>query len=410
MRGDCTLLFLNFWQIYSPTPSDIFISPPAHKIHGGISLDEDMYILARYPFLGPAREWVKGSGLTISQMLSGDHTNVQALARSRVERAIEGPGGDREAMSSLEESREHLLSYPLSRYIVATLGDGNLIKWFSHAEAEAAHGSLIHEDEGLIGEMGEELGLPEREPPASRDKEAPAIPRVTKGIRPGGSGPERVDHWVSFTDYLPLKRHISGAEWDLINQPITEGLIRLNRSRYLRLLQEAIKIRVEDGLAGKEGNIRGNPMEGTLNAIKVKLDARKKRYEAKDLGKITVTRLPPCIRQILGMSQAGENLPHHARFSLVTFLHSIGMSRENIFKSFARTPDFKEDIVQYQVDHITGASSATEYSVPSCETMKSGGICFNPDQLCEKEWMTHPMTYYKIKGKKGRSRPKDSVS
>ncbi len=369
-----------------------------------------MNILARYPFLGPAREWVKGSGLTISQMLSRDQEKVQILARNRVERAIDGAGGEREVMSSLEESREYLLSYPLSRYLVATLGDENLIKWFSHAEAETAHGSLVHEDEDLIREMGEELDLPERDPPESQGDDTPAIPRVTKGIRPGGSGPERVDYWVSFTDYLPLKRHISGAEWDLINQPIIDGLIRLNRSRYLRLMQEAIKIRVEDGLAGKESRIRGNPMEDPLNAIRIKLDARKKRYEAKDLGKITVTRLPPCIRQILGMSQAGENLPHHARFSLVTFLHTIGMSRENIFKSFARTPDFKEDIVQYQIDHITGASSATEYSVPSCETMKSGGICFNPDPLCEKEWMTHPMTYYKIKGRKGRYRPKDNVS
>ncbi len=373
-------------------------------------MDEDMNILARYPFLERSREWVKGSGLTISQMVSRDQEKVQTIARSRVERSIDGGGGEREARSSLEESMEYLLSYPLSRYLVATLGDGNLIKWFSHAEAETAHGYIVHEDEDLIGQMGEELGLPEKDPPASRGGDLPAIPRVTKGIRPGGSGPERVDYWVSFTDYLPLKRHVSGAEWDLINQPMIDGLIQLNRGRYLRLMQEAIKIRVEDGLAGKGGPIKGNPMEGTLNAIKVKLDARKKRYEAKDLGKITVTRLPPCIRQILGMSQAGENLPHHARFSLVTFLHSIGMSRENIFKSFARTPDFKEDIVQYQVDHITGASSATEYSVPSCETMKSGGICFNPDQLCEKEWMTHPMTYYKIKGRKGRSRPKDGVS
>ena len=373
-------------------------------------MNDDMNLLARYPFLERSRDWVRGSGLTISQMQSADHEKAQILARRRVEGAIEGKGDDVAARSSPEEERENLLSYPLSRYMVATLGDGNLIKWFSHSVAETAHGLLVLEDDTLIREMGEELGLPQREIPASLAVKDRNIPRITKGIRPGGSGPERVDHWVSFTDYLPLKRHISGPEWDLINQGMIDGLIRLNSSRYLRLLQEAIKIKVEDGLADRSGQIKGNPMEEALVAIKLKLDARKKRYEAKDLGKITVTRLPPCIRQILGMSQAGENLPHHARFALVTFLHTIGMSRENIFKSFARAPDFKEEIVQYQVDHITGASSATEYSVPSCETMKSGGVCFNPDTLCEKEWMTHPMTYYKIKGKSRRSRPRESVS
>ncbi len=42
--------------------------------------------------------------------------------------------------------------------------------------------------------------------------------------------------------------------------------------------------------------------------------------------------------------------------------------------------------------------------------MKSYGICFNEDGLCRKEWMRHPLKYYKIKdkgGKKGKKKEKE---
>ena len=57
---------------------------------------------------------------------------------------------------------------------------------------------------------------------------------------------------------------------------------------------------------------------------------------------------------------------------------------------------------RYQVEHITGKTSGTEYTPPGCDTMKSNSICFNPDSLCNKEWMNHPLSYYRIKGKKKR--------
>jgi DNA primase large subunit len=31
--------------------------------------------------------------------------------------------------------------------------------------------------------------------------------------------------------------------------------------------------------------------------------------------------------------------------------------------------------------------------------MKSYGICYGEDNLCRKEWMTHPLKYYRTKDK-----------
>ena len=39
------------------------------------------------------------------------------------------------------------------------------------------------------------------------------------------------------------------------------------------------------------------------------------------------------------------------------------------------------------------------YSPPECKTMKTNGLCYSPDKLCEQEWMNHPLKYYRTKSK-----------
>jgi len=89
---------------------------------------------------------------------------------------------------------------------------------------------------------------------------------------------------------------------------------------------------------------------------------------------------------------------------LTAFLHHIGLSPDEILSLFSRSPDFDASKTKYQVDHITGETSGTEYTPPECSTMKSYGICFNPEKLCEHPKVKHPLTYYKIKNNPRRPR------
>lgn len=365
-------------------------------------METDLRHLSRYPFLEEARVWVGSQGLSMEYMLSDEMSLVHDLASRRVEEAVDGAEIVRSTAMERGDYGTDLLSYPVARFMIASTGDSTLVKWFSHHEGMRAHFFLDTEETDIVLEIGERLGLPALENPPGSDPVRASIPKVTKGVRPGGdsmSGGRR-SYWVRFSNYLPPKGHISGTGWDLTNQRMVKGHIELNRARYIRLLQELIRAKVEEGLYEKAVVPKGSPIESRITVIKTKVDSRKKTYSPTDLGKMSITRLPPCMRQILGMSQAGENMPHHARFALTTFLNNIGMKPDDIFKVFASAPDFKESIVKYQIEHITGVTSATEYSVPGCETMKTGGICYNPDSLCEKEWMSHPLTYYRIKGKK----------
>ena len=97
--------------------------------------------------------------------------------------------------------------------------------------------------------------------------------------------------------------------------------------------------------------------------------------EAAPVGKLSIEKLPPCMKDILAAIQAGENVPHMGRFALVSFLNSLQLSTNEILKIFSNAPDYQEDRTRYQVDHITGASSSTSYKSPGCEKMRTYGIC-----------------------------------
>jgi DNA primase large subunit len=58
-------------------------------------------------------------------------------------------------------------------------------------------------------------------------------------------------------------------------------------------------------------------------------------------------------------------------------------------------PGFGEEMTRYQTDHIQGETSPTEYTAPSCATMKAYGDCTNPDDLCDA--INHPLSYYEAK-------------
>jgi DNA primase large subunit len=72
-----------------------------------------------------------------------------------------------------------------------------------------------------------------------------------------------------------------------------------------------------------------------------------------------------------------------------------GYSTEKILTILSERPDFNEKIARYQVEHIAGLrGSRTKYRPPSCQTMKSLGLCIEDGRLCPK-WIKNPLEYRK---------------
>ncbi len=133
------------------------------------------------------------------------------------------------------------------------------------------------------------------------------------------------------------------------------------------------------------------------------------RQERANLGPLNERSFPPCLAEIIDQMKKGANVSHAGRFFLVTFLHRIGLPNDEILKYFGKVPDFAEKITKYQIEHITGSGRGREYSVPSCQTLGSLGLCYKErDPLCASGKVSHPLGFYRTRNLGNRSVSKGS--
>jgi DNA primase large subunit len=107
---------------------------------------------------------------------------------------------------------------------------------------------------------------------------------------------------------------------------------------------------------------------------------------------------PPCVQALYQAFTSGRHLSHIGRFTLTSFLVNVGMSSEKVIELFRNFSDFNERMTRYQVEHIAGErGSRTQYKPPKCDTLKTHGVCVNPDECCRRIY--HPLGYYQRKTK-----------
>jgi len=335
---------------------------------------EDLRVLAKYPFVREAARYARDRGIALEDLLSGAYERVRSLGVDRVRSALEeGVVPDRAAVGEAEQIAE-LLSYPVARIVASCIADPYLNRRYAIAEAKRAYARMALEDAAFLEFLARELDVDLRREDGS-----------DRSFR------------VHFTDFLKHTRSMRDPGWKLINQPVAGGYVVLPRDKVVRLLQNAVQGRIESELplpVNDDILMTFRPQTAELTAL---LAQKKERFKAQELGKVSITRFPPCMYNILAAIQSHENVPHQGRFAIVAFLHHIGLSNEEIYRVFGDVPDFAADVTRYQIDHITGTSSATEYTPPECSTMQSYGLCPGGDALCHEPWMHHPLTYYRRK-------------
>lgn len=334
--------------------------------------------VARYPFTESARRYLKELGITPAE-IAGDvlYAWVRRRGLERVVAAVKGEEIGKPSLRGEEDVMRELLSFVYGRMLVSAIAEPYLIQWHSHAESELVE-RYLREDESegrwdVVMEVAGELGL---------------------NLRDEG------DILMHFTDYLRLSSGLSGKGWRLANRALRGGWVRLSHHELLRLLKEGVKEHYRSTLPVELPTTVLEEMEDDLKVVRALSEERRARYRARPVGEVNLECFPPCMKRILAMLQGGENPPHHARFAITTFLHALGMEEDEILEVFSSTPDFDESLARYQVRHILGITSGTVYSTPECATMKSYSICYDPDDLCGREWMRHPLTYYRTKCKK----------
>jgi DNA primase large subunit len=269
-----------------------------------------------------------------------------------------------------------ILSFPAAVMLTVATGNSFIKKRYALAEAKRIYEDLREENREQILEIATDLGWK---------------------LALNQSSVSTMEFAVDFRDYLRSATHLRDKKWKLVNRILSNGAVYLSRNETSRLLSEEARRRVEERLEVKELPEFPKKIVNVVEKLK-KLSAEKiGKTEIEEFPKVMVqTAFPPCIAALYLAFSSGRHISHIGRFALTSFLINIGMPSENLIELFKNVSDFNEKMTRYQVEHIAGETgSRTRYIPPRCDTLKTHGICTNPDEMCKR--IRHPLAYYRIR-------------
>ena len=329
--------------------------------------------LAKYPFLKETAVYMKKLGLDIAELTSPELGQILFRAQKRLENAIQFVYvGDRCKDDDLE-----IPSFPVAIMLAIATKNGFIKKRYALAEAKQAHLDFqaepperlmaIARDFGWSIELNQEAGIP-------------------------------ADYFsIGLPDYLRNITHLRDDKWKLVNRLVGQGRVYLGQHDVARLLQEEVQRRIDARLEVKESP--EFPQQITDIAAKLLELAKEKIGESEMEGfpkEVSQTSFPPCIVALYDAAAHGRHLSHVGRFTLTSFLVTIGMPTDKVAEVFRTFSDYNARLTRYQVEHIAGSKgSGTKYTPPSCSTLQTHGVCVNFDSLCRR--VHHPLSYYQIK-------------
>ena len=328
----------------------------------------DVFKFAYFPFVNAAAKYVEALDFKLEELFTERAFEpIRERGKSRVLEAI-GDGISRKAYPDRVSAEKELLSYPVARILVSCINDKYLIKRYALSEAKSAF------------EKVKEL----------RDDEIKEL-ALDFDINAVFDGKGSVIH---FTDYIRYANVIHEPKWKLVNRNIDRGRVSLSREDFSRIMEEAIRKRIEYGLPLAVPPEICESLGQYLEEIRNTLTTRKSEFSIEEFKEIMPDCFPPCIVAAISNVRGGVNLAHSNRFALVSFLLNIGMNTDGIIELFKVSPDFDEERTRYQVNHIHGATGTT-YTSPSCATMITYGNCYGKEPLCDR--ISHPLSYYRKK-------------
>ena len=276
---------------------------------------------------------------------------------------------------SSERTKEiEIFSFPISVMLVAATENSFIKRRYALAEAKRASELLTEEDNEKLIEISKAFNW---------DVE------LLKNESP-------------FIIALPLNKFLKNSigfhdkAWKLVNQKMINGKVYLTKQKFARLLEEEIRKYVESRLDINIKSLPGSVMNRVIRLKKMALEKQEEIRIQEMPERVELEAFPSCIIGVYNRVKAGRPASHMGRFALTSFMLSIGMTSEDVFKFFRSVSDFNERMTRYQVEHIAGVrGSRTKYIPPRCDTLRTHGICHTTDEKCKR--IRHPLAYYRRK-------------
>jgi len=330
--------------------------------------------LANYPFTTEAARYVSGLGLEIQDLVADEYGAILDRAEKRIEEAITSAKISRES----QDDEVEILSFPTAIMLLSIMGDERLRRRYALAESKRAYEILRNDAPAKIIEIAENTF-------------SWKIRQVENTIEES-----YYEYALHFMNYLRNATSIHEPQWKLTNRVLSGGYVYITKDETSRLLLEEIQRKILDRCKKTTLEIP-SALAPRVEKIRKMIEARKGFMRIEEVPRAAVyTAMPPCVRNLYDALFAGRNLSHMGRFTLTSFLVNVGVGEEEIVKTFKAATDFDEKKTRYQVEHIAGRRGAKrKYTPPRCETLKTHGVCVNPDDLCKQ--IKHPLTYYRRK-------------
>ncbi|MCQ2056408.1 MAG: DNA primase large subunit PriL [archaeon] len=331
----------------------------------------DKRLAAKYPFVGITAQIISDINVDATMLISSDvFESSRRRGIQRLEDSINNSEVSCVPLVSEYELLTEMCSYLYARIVVSCIDDKFLTKRYALSESVKMKKLLESENGNTVRYIAETLNV--------------NMIFDGKKLR------------MYFTDYLKLSSRIRSKDWKLVNMDVRKGYVYLEKDRFGRLLQNALQDKIESELPLEVPEEYRCKIREDIVYIENLFRSSRSKFDSQFPETLKDRCLPPCIRTMLTNVQNGANLSHNGRFALVSFLHAVGMDSNKILKLFSRSPDFDESKSLYQIKHITGELNDTDgYVPPECSTMKTNGICYNPDDLCNSRKVNHPVVYYK---------------
>ncbi len=338
--------------------------------------------MAKYPFVSKAAEYMKPLDIDINELASLDYDKVLNRAEKRIEEAILSNLVSREWLNDAVE----ISSFPIAVMMVAAAADFFLKKRYALAEAKRVSYLLKGERGDVVLKIARRFNW-----------------KIRSDKRNAGS--LTFDFSLHFTDFLKNAKGIQDKKWKLINRLVSKGEVYLTKNETSRLLEEEVRRYIEKKLDTKVGPLPQSIMD-RVERLKRLFMKKRGKIRFKNFPKeLVIAAFPPCIGNLYNAVTAGHGISHIGRFSLTSFLISIGMSVEKVIGLYRPLSDFDERMTRYQVEHIAGGrGSRTRYIPPRCATLRTHGICPGGDEICKR--IGHPLAYYRRKLRTARKEAK----
>lgn len=346
---------------------------PSNSGRGGAHISITIADLAKYPFLPQAK-------LLIGPLEFDFESAINVLLiRERAKQRILSSFDFRARFSQplTHDPQSEIASFALALAYVSGVSDNKMTERFALYEADQINEYLKNEKhEDVIVEIARAFNWRVR----IENEQGQRTISIPFGKFLENSTRGRLHH---------------DPKWKLVNRVLVKGWIRISPFELARLLQEEVRIRLEESARRELADIPAK-MQDDIQELRVEFLKRKPKLEEFDqIVRAQESEYPPCITGLLKRAATGQHMSHVERFTLVTYLLHQGVSVDSIVNLFSGISDFNADKTRYQVEDLAGTryGGNKPYVTYNCASLHTHGVCSGPvDSVCRI--IKNPLTYH----------------